>query len=201
MDKHAVFDELNDLQKFLLDFREIERVTTIPGTYSRIHENDVEHSYFLAMSAWYVSDKLRLPLDREKVLKYSLVHDLPETYAGDVDAFASQKERQAKKHREAEAVKKITARFGNTFPGMLETLHEYEAQKDEESRFIKALDKLMPPIMIALDEGRSWQEHGITQERLIENKLQSTNISEPVSQVCNALLEYLRQHPEYFAAE
>lgn len=200
MDKNAVFDELNDLQKFLLYFQRIERIISIPQREGE-YENDVEHSYFLAMAAWYISEKLQLRLDQAKILKYALVHDLPETYAGDVSSFASQEKREAKKHREAEAVEKIKERFGNTFPGMLETLHEYEAQKDEESRFVKALDKLMPPIMIAMDGGISWQEHGITQERFIENALRNTSISEPVSQICNALLEYLRQHPEYFAAE
>ena len=200
MSSYEAFDGLNELQDFLLDFREIERITPIPEGNGE-HENDAEHSYFLAMAGWYVSEKLHLPLSQEKILKYALVHDLPETYAGDVDAFASAEERANKAVREADAVEKIKARFGGKFPGMLETLQDYETQEDEESRFVKALDKLMPPIMIAIDEGKSWQEHGITQNRLIENKLQSTSISEPVSQICDALIEYLCQHPEYFAAE
>lgn len=193
--------ELNELQSFLLEFRDVSRVTPIPGTESQERENDVEHSYFLAMAGWHVSEKLQLPLDHEKILKYSLVHDIPEVYAGDVDAFASPQKRETKKFREAEAIQTIETRYGHIFPGMLDELKAYERQEDLESQFVKALDKLMPALMITMDRGRSWQEEGVTQQQLIENKLRTTSISEPVSQICHALVEFLKTKPEYFPDE
>lgn len=54
-------------------------------------ENDVEHSYSVAILCWYLNDKLKLNLDIAKVLKYALVHDFPEVYAGDVNTFARKK--------------------------------------------------------------------------------------------------------------
>lgn len=84
---------------------------------------------------------------------------------------------------------------------MLDELKAYERQEDPESQFVKALDKLMPALMIAMDRGRSWQEEGVTQEQLIENKLHTTSISEPVSQICRALVEFLKTKPEYFPSE
>lgn len=201
MDSDQVLEELHGLQDFLLDFRNVERVTPIPGTDCTKRENDVEHSYFLALACWYVTDKLRLLFDHEKLLKYALVHDLPEAYAGDVDAFASAAKREEKALRETEATRAIQHRFQKSFPGMVEYLEAYEAQAEQESRFVKALDKLMPAIMITMDEGGSWQEQGITQHQLIENKLQTTGICEPVYDICCSLMEFLKQHPEYFAAE
>lgn len=156
MQSNEILDGLFELQNFLLQFRDIPRVTTIPGTEGDKPENDVEHSYFLAMAGWYVADSLQLPLNHEKILKYALVHDLPEAYTGDVDAFASHKERETKKQREAKAIQTMQARYGHSFSGVLAKLNDYEEQEDPESHFVKALDKLMPAIMITIDEGRSW---------------------------------------------
>ncbi len=197
-EEDVTLQELIELQNFLLQFRDTPRVTTIPGTEGGKPENDVEHSYFLAMAGWHVADSLQLPLNQEKILKYALVHDLPEAYAGDVDAFASHKERETKKQREAEAIQTMQTRYGHTFSGILDQLNDYEEQEDPESQFVKALDKLMPAIMITIDGGRSWHEKGVTQEQLIANKLETTSVSEPVSEICHALVEFLRTKPEYF---
>lgn len=196
-EEDATLRELTELQDFLLRFREVPRVTPIPGTECNERENDVEHSYFLAMAGWYAADKLQLPLNHEKIFKYALVHDLPEAYTGDVDAFASPEEREAKRRREAEALLDIKADYGSIFPGMVDALHAYEKQEDPESQFIKALDKLMPAIMIAMDEGRSWQEKGVTRDRFIENKLRTTSGDAYVHRICHALVEFLKTK-EYF---
>lgn len=196
MQRDQVFNGLSELQEFLLDLRNVDRVIYIPDTNTR--ENDVEHSYFLAMAAWYVAETCDLSFDHTKLLKYALVHDLPEAYAGDVSALASPDQRESKQRREAEAMEVIRARFSNSFSGMVEVLECYEAQDDEESRFVKALDKIVPQTMIIMNEGWEWFEEDITQDRLISNKLDTTSISEPALQICNALIEFLRTKPEYF---
>lgn len=67
--------------KLLNKFCDIERVIHSNGG-DRL-ENDVEHSYRLAMLAWYIISSNKLSLDLDLVIKYALVHDLVEVYAGD----------------------------------------------------------------------------------------------------------------------
>lgn len=66
----------------LHDFQKVERVVFVPQRDRQ--ENDVEHSYLLAMLAWQLAEILAPQLSKEKVIKYALVHDLVEVYAGDV---------------------------------------------------------------------------------------------------------------------
>jgi 5'-deoxynucleotidase YfbR-like HD superfamily hydrolase len=62
--------------RLLHDFQKVERVIFVPG--NERNENDVEHSYLLAMLAWQIAEMVAPHLSRKKVLKYALVHDLVE---------------------------------------------------------------------------------------------------------------------------
>ena len=69
-----------DLQKILgftrllNKFRQVRRTIRV-NSEERL-ENDVEHSYYLGMLAWYIADSHNLSLDKDLVLKYALVHDV-----------------------------------------------------------------------------------------------------------------------------
>lgn len=65
------------------DFAAVERVIR----YRKDHfENDAEHSFQLAMLCWSANHQYALSLLDEKIIKYALIHDLVEVYAGDTDA-------------------------------------------------------------------------------------------------------------------
>jgi 5'-deoxynucleotidase YfbR-like HD superfamily hydrolase len=72
-------DPLFKFLQFLIDFQHIERVIYIQGFERK--ENDVEHSYQLAMLCWFTVMENQLSLDVHKVISYALVHDLVEVYA------------------------------------------------------------------------------------------------------------------------
>ena len=91
------------LQALMSDLTKIDRNHHI--LQSEKQENDVEHSYAVAMLCWYLHDALKLELDIAKILKYALVHDFVEVYAGDVNTFASKIARQEKIQTEAAALK------------------------------------------------------------------------------------------------
>lgn len=74
-DLNKIFSYLS----FLDEFRQIKRVMYATGE-DRM-ENDMEHSYQLTMLAWYFIDAYNLNLDLNRVMRYSLVHDLVEVYA------------------------------------------------------------------------------------------------------------------------
>ncbi|MDB5237510.1 MAG: metal dependent phosphohydrolase, putative hydrolase of superfamily, partial [Parcubacteria group bacterium] len=52
-----------------MEFQKVERVLRVPGMPDR-WENDVEHSYNLAMLGWYIVTSEKLALDTDLVIKY-----------------------------------------------------------------------------------------------------------------------------------
>ena len=140
-------------------FQQVKRVAMTPPAQNR-WENDVEHSYQLVMLAWYVCTTNQLTLDLDRVLKYALVHDLPEAYAGDTYAYDAT-DRSDKEVREQEACKSLVANFPE-FPELHDLLTAYEKREDAESRFVYALDKLIDPMNNALNNWEPARQKGIT---------------------------------------
>lgn len=67
---------LLEFQHMLLAFRAIERRLHIPPGLD-VFENDAEHSYALAMNAWFLAPHFP-HLDRDKLIRLSLAHDINE---------------------------------------------------------------------------------------------------------------------------
>jgi putative hydrolases of HD superfamily len=133
-------------------------------------ENDVEHSYQLAMCAWYLNDRYELGLDNNLLIKYSLVHDLPEAYAGDTPSYDAPELLATKKEREVQAIKQLTSEYSDSFPSLISTLEEYEYGVTNESKFVYELDKLISVIGVYLENGKTWKEDKTAKETLINNK-------------------------------
>jgi putative hydrolase of HD superfamily len=149
-------------------FQRIERVAHVPQKDRR--ENDVEHSYLLAMLAWYLADSLKLSLNKDKILRYALAHDLVEVYAGDTYIFTEdQKEMDSKHQREHEAQLRIEKEFPE-FGELNATIEQYEAKADEESVFVYTVDKLAPVITNYVQDGRTWKEMDVSFDQLVDNK-------------------------------
>ena len=182
-------------QNFLHEFQRIERVVHVPGRKAK--ENDVEHSFHLAMAAWYLSDDFP-ELDRDKLIRYSLIHDIVEIHAGDTFFYADEQEKSTKASREAAALKKI-AEDWNDFPELAETIEEYEQRSNDEAQFVYALDKIMPMIVIMNAGGKTWHDYGITFEQERAAKFEKVKDSKHILPYFNQLVEILRQRPELFA--
>jgi putative hydrolase of HD superfamily len=159
--------EIQDLLKFvqmLNDYRLVERrllVNGLSGDQER-RENDIEHSYQLAMLCWYVISTEKLDLNLEKVFKYCLAHDLVEIYAGDTPFFSEDSElKSSKQEREYQALQRIRSEQ-STFPDLAEWIEGYEKREDPESIFVYSMDKIQPMANIILDNGRSWKREKVT---------------------------------------
>lgn len=177
-------------------FYTVERVAGIPNVNRRT--NGPEHTYQLAMTAWYVASSQKLPLNMEKVLMYVLAHDLVEAYAG--DTFVHDKEgRETKVAREQEALERIKAEFPE-FPELISILETYERREDEESRFVYALDKLVDPLnsSMTMDRPSVWQEHGISHDEHFEYKDQKIAKSKYVVPLWEALSKELKEKKDFF---
>lgn len=143
------FQKIFAYVRFLDEFRKIKRVMYNTGE-DRL-ENDTEHSYQLTMAAWYIMDVYKLDLDRDLVIRYCLVHDLVEVYAGDTYIYSQDKEHfESKSQREMAALLRIQKEFPE-FPDMLQLMERYEHKCDKESLFVYALDKIIPVMNMYLD--------------------------------------------------
>lgn len=151
--------EITKLIGLLIDFQAVERNIPIPKLSRQ--ENDAEHSYNLAMAAWVIICQDSLPLNLDLVIKYALVHDFVEVYAG--DAFALDDYQVAKKpHKEHLAFMKLQDdKLTEEFAKLIE---RYERMDDEESKFIYGLDKLMPAFTLIHGNVPLWRKYDLTQQ-------------------------------------
>ncbi len=186
---------LIQLHQLLLDFRAVERVTRIPGTPQR--ENDIDHSYTLAMMAWFLAPYFP-HLNRDMLIRMSLIHDLTEIHAGDTFVFAEHEHLSTKGQREAEALAKLAADWPD-FPEMAELLEHYEHRDTEEAKFVYALDKVMPIIISVIGGGRDFQDYDVTLELMHEQKRDKVSVSPEVNEYYNELLDVLRGMPHLFS--
>ena len=173
-------------------FRLVERMILVNGGEHR-QENDVEHSYQLAMLAWYIVDSRKLDLDVDLVLRYAVVHDLVEVYAGDTYTYSADAENIASKEsREADALERLRQEFAE-FPDLFECIDRYEKKMDRESCFVYALDKIHPIINTYLDSGRRWKELDITVDVLYEDKKAKVMLSPEIEPYFSEIMRVLRE--------
>jgi putative hydrolase of HD superfamily len=187
---------LIELQSLLLKFQDVERHTRHPKTQRR--ENDVEHSYHLAMAAWFLAPHFNLDTDR--AIRVALAHDLVEIYAGDTFAFADQSDIDDKEAREDEALAQLRKEIAD-FPEVLECIEDYKGKMSEEAKFVYALDKVMPAIMNFLAKGDGWRANKVTIERFRAEKEKKIPQDSPIYPYYAELLAMLRETPEYFHRE
>lgn len=104
-------------------------------------------------------------------MRYCLVHDLVEVYAGDTYIYSQDSEHlNSKIQREEEALELIKQRL-QEFPDMVVNIERYEQKQDKESLFVYALDKILPALNIYMDDGRTWKDLNLTQIPVTIKKL------------------------------
>lgn len=185
-----MIDKIIKFIEFTNKFRSIERVIIINDKL----ENDAEHSYQLAMTAWYLIETEKLNLDRSKTLEYALIHDLVETYAGDTSVFHHDEEYfNSKGEREEKARKRITKEFPE-FKSLGKLIEDYEKRENKEAKFIYALDKIIPAINIYLDSGRIWKRDNIGMEKFLDNRLDKVSFSPEVKEYFNEFVKILKKN-------
>jgi putative hydrolase of HD superfamily len=186
----SMLDKSLNFLKFLREFEKIERTIYRPGEIEKA-ENDAEHSYQVAMMAWFLNNEFDLGLSLEKLLKYGLAHDLVETYSGDTPVYnhivKSENSIDTKEQREKLAFERIKKEFGE-FDDLIETIENYENKIDDESVFVYELDKIIPVLNIYLDKGYSWKKLKLKIEDL---ETQKRSKVKKVSQLVDLLEDLL----------
>jgi putative hydrolase of HD superfamily len=145
-------DAFLDLMKNLaLEPYRIMRAITVPDDRER-HENDAEHSFSLGIAALCLAPLMSGRLNMQLVCTYALIHDLAEIYAGDTPVYATAELQASKEAREKAARVKLQRRFGSRFPWLIRYIDNYAAMQDEESKFVYALDKILPHAVVIISK-------------------------------------------------
>ncbi|MEI7578888.1 MAG: HD domain-containing protein [bacterium] len=186
-------DNLMHFIAFTHKFAAIKRRIYLTGQDE--DESDMEHSYQLALTAWYLVTVKKLILQLDKVLQFALVHDLVETYAGDTFFHSrDQNLRATKIAREAVALKQIIHEFPE-FPDLGKWITSYEERIEPEAKFVYALDKMLPVINIYLDQGRSWARDQVTLEMILTKDAKIKGV-DSIWEYWEELKEFLRKEEQ-----
>jgi putative hydrolase of HD superfamily len=176
--------------RFLVEtdkLKSVLRRTYVVGTER--YENSAEHSWQLPLAALVLAEYAEEPLDLCRVLKMLLVHDIIEIDAGDTYCYDEQGALD-KAEREGRAADRI---FGLLPADQAAEVHalwaEFEAGTTPEALFANAVDRLMPLLHNYFAQGRSWREHGITADRVLQRNVEVGEASETLGALVQVLID------------
>lgn len=163
--------------------REIDRLKSIErqnilADGSR-RENSAEHSWHLAVLALCLAEHAAAPgIDRFKVVRMLLLHDIVEIDAGDAflhepGALAAQ---AAKEDAAAERIFGLLPR--DQRDEWLALWREFEAGQTPEAVLAHAFDRVQPALLHEATGGVIWQKYGTTHEQ-IQNKMRVLRAAAP----------------------
>ncbi len=159
-------------------------------------ESTAEHVYSMFILAEYFLKKVK-KLNKDKVHKLILYHDLVEVYSGDTNIF-DKKKRKTKDKREDKAYKKLCKVLPKTIKtDFKKAWIEYTGQKSKEARFCKAIDVLDPPIQI-MQYPFQWSDFKLTEKQFIEIKRPYLEEFKPMLKFFNEMVKELRKRKLFY---
>jgi putative hydrolase of HD superfamily len=184
---HSILRVMNRLEKqiaFVMELDKLKRVvrrTYICGGERR--ENTAEHSWHTALIVLLLAEHSDLPIDSVRAIKMMLVHDIVEIDAGDSFIYDSAA-LASQEAREKAAADRIFSLLPEDQAGEMRGLwEEFEAQETPEARFAKAADRLIPMLHNYHSQGKSWNEHGVTRQMVL-------NVNSRIAAGSKVLWEY-----------
>ncbi|HBG81575.1 TPA: hypothetical protein DDW69_01915 [candidate division CPR2 bacterium] len=108
-------------------------------------ESVAEHTWRVSLMLLLIVPKLKIEVDFLKILKMAIIHDLAEIEAKDVPVLESINNHERlsiKEEQELAAMNNIRAMPGADGQEIYDLWSEYEEQKTNEARALKAIDRL-----------------------------------------------------------
>jgi putative hydrolases of HD superfamily len=165
-------ETIEDQIRFIVEIDKLKHIIRRTKLFdgSRL-ENDVEHSWHMALMAHVFAEHANEPIDVSKVIMMALIHDIVEIDAGDY-FFYNEAGAGNKKEAESRAAERIFGMLpADQGREMAVLWEEFEAKHTAEARFAAALDRFEPLLQNYLNKGDTWKKYGITrQEVLRRNK-------------------------------
>ncbi len=150
------------------------------------HENSVEHSWHIALSAMIFSEYADINgVDLGRVIRMLLLHDLVEIDAGDTYCYDEQAglDQHARELRAAERI------FGLLPSDQVRDFRnlwdEFEEAESPEARFAHAMDRFQAFLHNYFTQGQVWRQHGIRRHQVVRRM-------QPVERGAPLLWHYVR---------
>ena len=125
-------------------------------TSSGRHESTAEHSWRLALMAYFMKDEFE-HLDMNKVILMCLVHDLGEVITGDIPVFDKTASDEL---NEKTLLDEWVSALDEPYASELKALYaEMEALESDEAKLYKALDQLEAVDQHNLADLSTWENH------------------------------------------
>ena len=169
--------------------KNIQRQTHLSNHGRR--ENDDEHAWHMALSAYLLKEYANEDIDIAKVMIMCLIHDVVEIDAGDTYAYDAEG-LKTQKEREDKAKERIFGLLPEDQKEMMISLFdEFEAFETPESCFAHAMDNFQPFLLNDSNDGGDWLEHGVSISQVLGRQTQSAKGSKELS---DYVLEKLEEH-------
>jgi putative hydrolase of HD superfamily len=131
-------------------------------------ENDADHSWHLALMCVILKEYANEEIDVVKTMTMLLVHDIIEIDAGDTYAY-DMTGNASKRERELVAAERIFHLLPEDQAKELRSLwDEFEERTTPEAKFAVTLDRLLPCLLNAASNGKSWKEHQVTLSQVLK---------------------------------
>lgn len=173
----------------LLRLKETTRLTRVLER----SESSAEHTWSCMIFAEHFLGRMNGEIDRTKVLRLLLYHDLVEIETGDIPELD-----HARRYRKQEVERNGFNELQRKLPPKLaleyrELFEEFEAGETMEARFARAIDKLEPMIH-QLDHKPDWKRYGYTEEILLQTKGRYMEPFPALHQFYQELIAYLKEN-------
>jgi putative hydrolase of HD superfamily len=189
-------DPTEAADRFERQIRFILEIDKLKGVLRRTYllnvdraENTAEHSWHLGIMAILLAEHANQPVDVARVVKMVLVHDIVEIDAGDTYFYDSAAELDKSERERAAANRIFEILPPDQAKELSELWEEFEAAQTAEARFALALDRFMPQLHNYYTQGRSWSEHGITVDQVLERNAPMAEGSQKLWDRARAILD------------
>lgn len=152
-------------------------------------ENDAEHSWHLAISAFLLKEHVKEEVDLLKTILMVLIHDLVEIDAGDTYAYddAGAIDKREREEKGAERIFGMLPEDQGTY--FRELWEEFEAYESADAKFAHLLDNFQPLLLNDASDGKSWEEHGVKKSQIYKRNEKIEETSVPVWEYMKALVQ------------
>lgn len=152
-------------------------------------ENDAEHSWHLAISAFLLKEHVKEEVDLLKTILMVLIHDLVEIDAGDTYAYddAGAIDKREREEKGAERIFGMLPEDQGTY--FRELWEEFEAYESADAKFAHLLDNFQPLLLNDASNGKSWEEHGVKKSQIYKRNEKIEETSVPVWEYMKVLVQ------------
>ena len=147
---------ITDLLNILHTAEKLKDTTRHSYTSGGRHESVAEHTFRLALMAYFIKDEFP-EADIDKVIKMCLLHDIGEAFTGDIPAFEkTTSDEDTEKRLLFDWVEHLPAPFDTE---MIALYREMETRKTLEAKLFKALDGLEAVIQHNEADLSTWSDN------------------------------------------